>query len=74
MRSSVALVLMEYAKTNMDKTLEEVIQEQSLFEDSALEDACAYARMINKGSERFKLKEKQDDPRSQSKEASQEDT
>ena len=51
---------MEYVKTNMDKTLEEVIQEQSLFEDSALEDACAYARMINKGSERFKLKEKQD--------------
>jgi hypothetical protein len=31
-----------------------------LFEDSALEDASAYARMINKGSERFKLKEKQD--------------
>jgi len=55
---------MEYVKTNMDKTLEEVIQEQSLFEDSALEDACAYARMITKGSERFKLKEKQDDPRS----------
>ena len=46
-------------KTNMDRTLEDVIQEQSIFEDSALEDACAYARMINKGSERFK-KEKQD--------------
>lgn len=47
-------------KTNMDRTLEDVIQEQSMFEDSALEDACAYARLINKGSERFKLKEKQD--------------
>ena len=47
-------------KTNMDRTLDDVIQEQSLFEDSALEDASAYARMINKGSERFKLKEKQD--------------
>ena len=47
-------------KTNMDRTIEDVIQEQSMFEDSALEDASAYARMINKGSERFKLKEKQD--------------
>ena len=45
----------------MDKTLQEVIQEQSLFEDSALEDACAYARIITKGSERIKLKEKQDE-------------
>ena len=44
----------------MGRTIEEVIEEQSIFEDSALEDACAYARMINKGSERFKLKEKQD--------------
>ena len=42
----------------MERTLEDVIQEQSLFEDSALEDASAYARLINKGSERFK-KEKQ---------------
>ena len=42
------------------KKIKEVIEEQSIFEDSALEDACAYARMINKGSERFKLKEKQD--------------
>lgn len=46
-------------KIDMDRTLDDVIQEQSLFEDSALEDASAYARMINKGSERFKLKEKQ---------------
>jgi len=46
-------------KIDMDRTLDDVIQEQSLFEDSALEDASAYARMINKGSERFK-KEKQD--------------
>ena len=51
-------------KTNMDRTLDDVITEQSFFEDSALEDACAYAQMINKGSERFKLKEKQDNPRS----------
>ena len=43
----------------IDQDLEYVIQEQSMFEDSALEDASAYARMINKGSERFK-KEKQD--------------
>ncbi len=45
-------------KTNMDRTIEDVIQEQSMFEDSALEDASAYARMINKGSDRFK-KEKE---------------
>ena len=74
MRSSVALVLVVSVKTNTDRTLDEVIQEQSLFEDSALEDACAYARMITKGSERFKLKENQNNTRSQSKEASQEDT
>ena len=43
----------------MGRTIEEVIQEQSMFEDSALEDASAYALMVNKGSERFKLKEKQ---------------
>ena len=47
----------------MGRTIEEVIEEQSIFEDSALEDACAYARMINKGSERFKLKEKQNECR-----------
>ena len=51
---------MEYVRINMDRTLDDVIQEQSMFEDSALEDASAYARLINKGSERFKLKEKQD--------------
>ena len=44
----------------INQELEYVIQEQSMFEDSALEDACAYALMVNKGSERFKLKEKQD--------------
>ena len=44
----------------MGRTLEEIIEEQSIFEDSALEDASAYALMVNKGSERFKLKEKQD--------------
>ena len=42
-----------------DQDLEYAIQEQSLFEDSALEDASAYARMITTGAERFK-KEKQD--------------
>ena len=42
----------------MERTLEDVIHEQSLFEDSALEDASAYARMITKGADRFK-KEKQ---------------
>lgn len=45
-------------KINQD--LEYAIQEQSFFEDSALEDASAYARMITTGAERFKLKEKQD--------------
>jgi len=38
----------------MERTLEDVIHEQSLFEDSALEDASAYARMIIKGANRFK--------------------
>ena len=42
----------------MERTLEDVINEQSLFEDSALEDASAYARMIIKGADRFK-KEKE---------------
>ena len=43
----------------MERTLEDVINEQSLFEDSALEDASAYARMVTKGADRFK-KEKED--------------
>jgi hypothetical protein len=43
----------------IDLDLEYAIQEQSLFEDSALEDASAYARMITKGADRFK-KERQD--------------
>lgn len=42
----------------IDNELESLIREQSLFEDSALEDASAYARMITKGADRFK-KEKQ---------------
>ncbi len=45
----------------INQELEHVIQEQSMFEDSALEDACAYALMVNKGSERFKLKERDDE-------------
>ena len=51
------LVLEVYVR--IDKELDDLIQEQSLFEDSALEDASAYARMITKGADRFK-KEKQD--------------
>ena len=43
----------------IDNELEHLIREQSLFEDSALEDASAYARMITKGANRFK-KERQD--------------
>ena len=43
----------------MDRTLDDVIEEQCYFEDSALEDASAYARMITKGANRFK-KERQD--------------
>lgn len=38
----------------INNELEHLIREQSLFEDSALEDASAYARMITKGAERFK--------------------
>ena len=51
------LVLEGYVRTNNE--LESLIREQSLFEDSALEDASAYARMVTKGADRFK-KEKQD--------------
>ena len=43
----------------IDNELDHLIREQSLFEDSALEDASAYARMITKGANRFK-KERQD--------------
>jgi hypothetical protein len=35
---------------------EETIKLQEMFEDSALQDASAYARMINRGSNRFKNK------------------
>lgn len=44
----------------MNRTLEELITEQSLFEDSALEDAIAYAKNITMNAKRFK-KEKQDE-------------
>lgn len=57
MRSLVVPVSEVYVRINQE--LEHVIQEQSMFEDSALEDACAYALMVNKGSERFKLKERE---------------
>ena len=43
----------------MERTLEDVINEQSLFEDSALEDASAYARKVTQGANRFK-KENED--------------
>jgi hypothetical protein len=59
MRLLTVHVLEVYVRINQE--LEYVIQEQSMFEDSALEDACAYALMVNKGSERFKLKERDDD-------------
>ena len=36
------------------RTLDDLIREQSIFEDSALEDASAYARMVNNGANRFK--------------------
>jgi hypothetical protein len=42
----------------MEKTLEDLIERESFFEDSALEDAIAYASKIINGSNRFK-KEKQ---------------
>ena len=35
---------------------EETIKLQEMFEDSVLQDASAYARMINRGSNRFKNK------------------
>lgn len=44
----------------IDQDLEYIIQEQSMFEDSALEDASAYALMVNNGSKRFKQKESKD--------------
>jgi hypothetical protein len=59
MRLYLVLVSEVYVRINQE--LEHVIQEQSMFEDSALEDACAYALMVNKGSERFKLKERDDE-------------
>ena len=42
----------------IDNELEHLIREQSLFEDSALEDASAYALKVTNGSKRFKLEEK----------------
>jgi len=44
----------------MDRTLDDIIDEQCYFEDSALEDAIAYAQKITTNSEKFK-KEKQDE-------------
>ena len=43
----------------MDRTLDDVINEQCYFEDSALEDAIAYAQKITTNAEKFK-KENQD--------------
>jgi len=43
----------------MDRTLDDVIDEQCYFEDSALEDAIAYAQKITTNADKFK-KEKQD--------------
>ena len=39
------------------RTLDDLINEQSIFEDSALEDASAYARKINNGAKIFKRSE-----------------
>jgi hypothetical protein len=44
----------------MDRTLDDIIDEQCYFEDSALEDAIAYAQKITTNAEKFK-KEKQDE-------------
>lgn len=44
----------------IENELEHLIREQSLFEDSALEDASAYALKVTNGSKRFKQKENQD--------------
>jgi len=51
-------VLVLEVSVTIDNELDNLIREQSLFEDSALEDASAYARMIIKGADRFK-KEKE---------------
>lgn len=51
-------VLEGYVRINQE--LEDIIHEQSLFEDSALEDASAYARMITKGADRFKKQEEKE--------------
>jgi len=42
-----------------ENELESLIREQSLFEDSALEDASAYALIVTNGSKRFKQQEKE---------------
>ena len=39
------------------RTLEDLINEQSIFEDSALEDASAYARKVNQGAKIFERSE-----------------
>lgn len=43
----------------IDNELENLIREQSLFEDSALEDASAYALKVTNGSKRFKQQERE---------------
>lgn len=44
----------------MDRTIDDIIEEQCYFEDSALEDAIAYAQKIASNLDKFKKeKEKQ---------------
>ena len=50
----------------MDRILDDIIDEQCYFEDSALEDAIAYAQKITKGIDR----KERDDTGRQSKETS----
>jgi len=42
----------------MDRTLDDVINEQCYFEDSALEDAIAYAQKITTNLDKFKKENK----------------
>jgi len=45
----------------MNRTLDDIIDEQCYFEDSALEDAIAYAQKILTNSEKFKKDKKKDE-------------
>ena len=56
MRLLVVLVLVVCVRIKM-RTLEDLINEQSIFEDSALEDASAYARKVNNGAKIFQRSE-----------------